>query len=222
MKIDSLLNTESLKKARKMRKLNILILIVLMSPIVFATPSYIFKIDQPADLKISCFDIDKNLCNNAVTCYLTMHYPDQVNLYSNASMTQASNLDWFNLTLNGLNKSGEYPTIVRCVGNTTGYSTFSIEVNPTGLEQTSILDNPMLLIIGILAVLLVIMGAYFHSPSFGFIGSIMFLFAGIYTMIYGFNNVLDLYTRGIGITFIGIGFVFMFLAAYEWVWGKDD
>lgn len=222
MKIHSLLNTGSLKKAAKMRKLNIFIIAILMLPFVFATPSYIFKINEPADLKISCFDIDNKLCNNAVKCNMTMHYPDQTNLYSNVEMSQASNLDYFNYTLHGLNESGEYATIVRCDGNTSAFSTFEIEVNPTGLAQTSILDNPMLLIIGILAILLVALGAYFNSPSFGFLGAIMFLFGGIYTMIYGFNNVVDLYTRGIAITFIGLGFIFMFFAAYEWVWGRND
>ena len=118
--------------------------------------------------------------------------------------------------------NGDYPTIVGCKGNTTGFSTFIINVNPTGRAQTSILDNPMLLILGLLALVLVGMGVYFHTPGFGFIGSIMFLLGGLYTMIYGFNNVTDFYSRGIGITFIGLGFIFMFLAAYEWIWGSRE
>jgi hypothetical protein len=45
----------------------------------------------------------------------------------------------------------------------------------------------------------------------------MFLLGGIYTMIYGFNNVTNLYTRGVAITLIGIGVAFMISSAYEWV-----
>lgn len=223
LSIDRLLKTESFKKVSKMAKLKVIMLMVLlMIPIISAAPSYIFKQSEPSDLKISCFDINNNLCNNAVTCYLTVHKPDQSNLYSNVTMTQSSNLDYWNYTLTGLDDNGNYATIVRCIGNTTGFSTFTFEVNPTGAVQTSILNNPMLLILGILALILIGMGVHFNSPWFGFIGSIMFVLGGVYTMIYGFNNVTDIYTRGISVVFIGVGIIFMFLAAYEWYGGEKE
>ena len=41
-------------------------------------------------------------------------------------------------------------------------------------------------------------------------------------MIYGFDNVTDIYTRGVGLTFIGMGFIFMFTSAYEWLYADGD
>jgi len=37
----------------------------------------------------------------------------------------------------------------------------------------------------------------------------------MYTMIYGFNNVTDLYTRGIAGVIIGLGLIVSISAAYE-------
>lgn len=199
-----------------------IILVSLLLPFVFAAPSYTFKKDEPTDLKISCFDIDNDLCNTEVDCYMTIHYPDLTNLYSEVTLVQSTNLDYFNYTLNDLTQTGEYPTVVRCVGNTTGFSTFTFEVTPTGKTQTSIFDNPMLLVLGIFAIVLIGMGVYFNSAGFGFIGAVMFLLGGIYTMIYGFNNVTDMYTRGIAVTFLGLGFIFIILSAYEWIWGSHE
>lgn len=214
------LKTSNLKNAYKMGKLEIVLLVVLfLIPLAFAEPSYTFKKNADIDLKISCFDIANDLCNTAVSCALTVHYPNLTGLYSNVSMTQSANLDYFNYTLTGLSQTGEYPTIVRCIGNTTGFSTFTFEVTSTGRPAYSILDNPVLILFGIMALVLIAMGAYFSTPWFGFIGAIMFLMGGIYTMIFGFNNVTDLYTQSVGLTFIGLGFIFMFLAAYEWIWG---
>lgn len=206
----------------KTRIYPIFLMVLLLIPIVYAVPSYVFKINEPADLKISCFDIDNTLCNTGVNCYLTVHYPDQTNLFKNGSLTQDSTLEFFNYTMTGLNVSGEYPVVVRCDGNTSGFSTFTFEVNPTGTNQTSILENPLFIIFSILSLVLVGLGMAFKNPWFGFIGSVMFILGGIYIMIYGFNNVTDLYTRSIGVTFLGLGFIFMFTAAYGWLWGDND
>jgi ABC-type transport system involved in cytochrome c biogenesis permease subunit len=76
--------------------------------------------------------------------------------------------------------------------------------------------------LGLLGLVLCIVGATKGIPWFGFIGSIMFLLIGVYTMIYGFDNVNNLYTQGAAIVFLGMGILFMFLSALEWVMDTDD
>ena len=73
-----------------------------------------------------------------------------------------------------------------------------------------------------LATLLLVLGFYLNLVSLGFIGSIMFLLSGIYTMIYGLNDIMNLYTRGIAIALIGLGFIFMYFSAYEWTMGDSN
>lgn len=223
MRIESNINNRNLYKDMDMDKnlsklVITLLLTLLLMPLVLATPSYIFKKDSSADLKIHCFDLENNLCDEVtINCYLTIHYPDSNNYLSNVSMTRTS--DYYNYTLNSLTQTGEYPTVVRCEGNNTGFSTFTFEVTPTGNVQTSILNNPFLILFGVLALALIGMGMYMRAPWIGFLGSLMFIIGGIYTMIYGFNNVTDLYSRSVAGVFIGIGFIFMFISAYEFGWG---
>ncbi len=97
----------------------------------------------------------------------------------------------------------------------------SFEITPTGVTQESISKNPVLLILVILSLIFLVIGAYYRIASFGFIGSILLILSGVYTMIYGFNNYTDLYTRGAAVALIGLGIVVMFVSAYEWLpWGE--
>lgn len=220
-KIDNLLNVKTFRKVNKMVNRTVfLVIMLLLIPLVSAAPSFTFKQHEPADLKISCFDLNKTLCQAGTSCFVTVQYPNMADLVKNQSLTFQE--DYYNVTLQPLNETGIYSVVARCTGITSAFSTFTFEVTPTGKSQTSILDNPMLLILALLAIMLIGMGAYFHNPWFGFVGAIMFLLGGMYTLIYGFNNVTDFYTQGIGITLIGLGFVFMFTAAYEWIWGGEE
>jgi hypothetical protein len=94
---------------------------------------------------------------------------------------------------------------------------YDFYVNPTGREPGSIFNNAVILILFFLGLTLLIVGTLQGNPWFGFIGSIMFLILGVYTMIYGFDNYTDMYTRSVAIVFLGIGIVTMFSSAYEFI-----
>jgi hypothetical protein len=93
------------------------------------------------------------------------------------------------------------------------------EVTPTGVTQNSIFNQPLLIILALVGFGLVIFGAAKGNAWFGFMGALMIILLGVYTLIYGFNNTTDLYTRGIGGVFLGLGFIFLFLSAFEFGWG---
>jgi hypothetical protein len=94
---------------------------------------------------------------------------------------------------------------------------YDFYVNPTGREPGSIFNNAVIFILFFLGLTLLIVGTLQGNPWFGFIGSIMFLILGVYTMIYGFDNYTDMYTRSVAIVFLGIGIVTMFSSAYEFI-----
>jgi len=139
--------------------------------------------------------------------------PNSQIILTNQAMTRNENL--FNYSFCSTNKTGIY-TYGFCNIEGDCYSN-SFEINPIGKISTSILNNPYLLILGLLGLILVLFGAVKGIPWFGFIGSIMFLLLGVYTMIYGFDNGTDLYTRGVAITLLGMGFIFLFTSSYEWL-----
>lgn len=89
-------------------------------------------------------------------------------------------------------------------------------ITTTGINLSSFLENPILIVFIILSLGLLFMAVYFKNASMGFLSGIIFLLSGVYTMIYGLNNMADLYTRGIAITLIALGTIFTIAAAYEW------
>ena len=93
----------------------------------------------------------------------------------------------------------------------------SYDVTPSGITQNSILNNPILLILLGISLLFLILALYTRNYPMGFLSGIMFLISGIYTMIYGFNNYTDDYSRTVGMVLIGLGFIFMFASGYEWI-----
>jgi len=107
---------------------------------------------------------------------------------------------------------------VNGVGDPDGLDTiwgYTFEVNSSGAKQTSIFNNPILLIFILLSVILLTLAFVFNNASIGFLAGILFMLGGMYTMIYGFNNVTDLYTRGIAGVIIGLGLIVSISAAYE-------
>jgi len=179
------------------------------------------------------FNLTNYLTNATVECSFHLYSIEEggehIVIVSDAS--EFNNNRDFEVKVDGRNftKAGEYRYLIECKTpklKDQSYQVGGVEeafkVTPTGKDENSILNSSILLILGLVGVGLIILGLVKNLPWFGFIGSIMFILLGIYTMIYGFNNTTDLYTQGVAITFIGIGFIFMLTSAYEQVWGEDE
>jgi len=91
-----------------------------------------------------------------------------------------------------------------------GFLEYSFEViqNPDIVsfsEPTS--DWRIFLILVVLAIILLIISIYTENYIFAFFSGLLFLIAGAYGMIYGFDNINDFYTRAISIILLGIGMI---------------
>jgi len=179
-----------------------------------------FKVNDNVDLKFTC-TLNNAIPSAAATYNITINYPNgSIFLENNETISLGNGAFKFSTRFP---ETGLYKIQMFCWD---GIYSFSDEgfynITPTGKIQTSIWNNSLLLILGALGLILVITGAIKGIPWFGFIGSIMFLLIGLYTMIYGFNNTTDLYTRGVAITLLGMGVIFMFASAYEWLYDDGD
>ncbi len=118
-----------------MKKLMLLFLLLLL-PVAVAQTSFTFPESTPTDLKVSCFNENNSLCDTTTECLLTIDYPNATNLIKNESMTY--NFNYFNFTLNEnqTTPSGEYSVSVACQGQEVGFTTFTYEVNPTGIRPS--------------------------------------------------------------------------------------
>ena len=205
-------------------KINLLILAAFFLVLVTTVNVQAVKSFQDYDVQIQCENKNtSSYCSSAAMCNLSISYPDSTILFSDGQMTNQGSYHNYTLYAGQLNELGTYDCRGICFddGQSTSFNC-DFEVTSTGVSQVSILDNPLLIIFLILATFCIGIGMYMGNAWFGFMGSVMLLLSGVYTMIYGLNNISDLYTRGVGITLLGLGIVFMFLSAYEWAFGGED
>jgi len=78
-------------------------------------------------------------CNSTVECNITILQPSQDVVVNNLPMT--FNTAFYNFTLdeNQTSVLGRHSTIGICTWNSTGFSTFTFDITPTGEQNTDIL-----------------------------------------------------------------------------------
>lgn len=122
----------------------------------------------------------------------------------------------YNYTFCSTDTTGEYFYTVK--GDKNGIETsetISFEVTPLG-------KLGVLIFLAAFALVFIGFGIGLKIPALGFIGGILFVLAGMYTMIYGLCDVANLYTQGIAVSLLGLGIIFMLSSAYEWfAWGEE-
>ncbi len=186
-----------------------------------ASPSFYVKQYEPYDITFSCTDDSQLLgfCSPATNCNITIIYSNSTIMVNNQNTTNLFNGKFnYSITSAQTNLNGEYNARVGCSGNGLNNSAdFTYEVNPLGEEGKSFLLNPILIFLTFFAFIFIGLGIGLKIPPLGFIGSILLVLAGMYTMIYGFGGVANLYTRGVAISLLGLGFIFMISSGYEWL-----
>ena len=202
----------------KTKILIITLLCIIMLPMVLADTE-IHQINQDIDLRFTCTsngEIPVGALFN-----ISISYPNGSAFINNKQASEIANAI-FNYTTN-FPITGLYKVEMVCIDGTNTYLNSGwYDLTPTGVEQTSILDNPLLLIMGAIGIVILIFSMVYGMPFMGFIASVIFILLGIYTMLYGFNNTIDMYTRGTALVIVGIGIFVMFASAYDWVFGGNN
>jgi len=176
----------------------IIFLVIFLTSIVCADPSFYIPKDTVYDLKISC-EINGFRCPATTLCNLTSEYPNSTTMIDDKQMSNLGN-GFYNYTLN-LNETstvGEYNDRVECSDPGTTLndtSTFSHEVNPTGIrpseQRTESLTRAIYIIFGI-AILLFI-GFLFTTQTVPvkwtfFMLSIIFMLMAINLLFIGIQD----------------------------------
>lgn len=74
-------------------------------------------------------------------------------------------------------------------------------------------NTTMFIIIGLIAILLLILGALTRNYIFSTISGFTILIAGIYSMIYGFGSITNVYTQMISVIIAGIGAIITIISS---------
>lgn len=129
----------------------------------------------------------------------------------------------FALTVNGsfFSRVGQYAYVIECnSSNEVAFISAPLQViqKPvivyTGKTSTTS-DWRVFVILILLSMSLLIFSLYSKSYTFSFITALGFVLSGIYSMVYGFDNVVDLYTRAIGLILIAIGGILAALSVFS-------
>lgn len=213
---------QALKMIKKYFLLLILagLLFVFTLPIILADEpemDFVFKNNEPINLKRVCIN-NGTWCSSSAICNITIQYPNATLLVDNKEMTNQLSFHSYSIypTANGI----YFAAMICYDGADTGSDTFYFKVTPTGDEQGFGL---FIVLIISSAVLLFVSYLFSNDASnyLAFLSGVFFMIAGIYSMIYGINDVANLYTRTVAIISIGLGFIFMFASAYEFTKAED-
>jgi len=155
----------------------------------------------------------KQICGNCSYVNITsISYPNSTVAVAGVLMTQSGTE--YTYTFCNTSVIGTY--IVNGNGNVDGGLipwAYDFQITPDGTRDKSL---AILIIFGLSSLALVGMGVMMKNAYLGFIGGMMFLTIGVYTMINGFVDTADVYTRGFSTMLIGVGAFFTIVAAYEW------
>jgi len=129
---------------------------------------------------------------------------------------------YYNYTFCNTTTLGEY--IINGYGDEGGTLDtweYRLTITETGVEDKSIFDNAILIVLISLALIFLGIGIKTGTIWLGFMSAIMFVLGGIYMTIYGLNDITNMYTQGIGITIIGVGITILFVSVHEGFFDND-
>ena len=152
-----------------------------------------------------CINI-KTILNATSVNISTISYPNGTVAVSNQAMSKTAST--FNYTFCNTSTTGTYIY---------DYFTDEGKVYVNDFEITPMGKLGVLIFLAVFAFIFIGLGIGLKMPPLGFIGAILLVLAGMYTMIYGLCDVSNLYTRGIAISLLGLGAIFIISSAYEWL-----
>jgi hypothetical protein len=182
-----------------------ILLSIVMITIVSASMSSLgtFKQNDCVELKQTC-------ASCSYVNFTRVSYPNSTRALDNVQATKdGSN---FNYTFCSTSALGIY--IVDGIGDVDGTDTvfaYDFEVTPTGMKENTTLFIVMILF----ASVLLFISLLFKNYVFAFLAGVAYLITGTYTMIYGFANLTDTYTRMISVVIIGFGLIVTVLSGLE-------
>jgi len=140
--------------------LSLVFILILSSFVIAAESDYIYEVNTDVELKIACFDTDYASCNDNTNCTILIIKPNGNVLIDNENMSYNSNYFNYTIAAENLTSTGEYSTIIHCLGDSNnGVTSFVFELTPSGIRANEGNSLGLILIVGVL-VLLIIIFAY--------------------------------------------------------------
>lgn len=187
-------------------------LTLLMPNVTAAEDIILAKIGTTTNVVFDCV-IAGAPCGSNATCSVFLRDLDGNYLITDQSATNGGEGN-FNYSVDGsmILTAGDYPFKANCNdGVLAGTNSGFLRVTPTGDER----GISWFLILFFGAIIVLALSLITKNAYFGTIAGIFVTIAGVYTMIFGFNNLTNIYTQILGLIGIGLGFYVMFASVGE-------
>lgn len=187
------------------------IISMMILPCIVAESSYTFKQGEAVNLKIPVFDENNNPVNSSTSCFLTVVDKNQNYLANNSAMSyEGSGIYSYSILSSTLGTS--YVTMSCSDGVTSGFSTFTIDVTPSG-QQGSL---GFFVVIMLVLAGLIVLGFSIKDGWFVILGGMGLIIFALYSMVNGIAGFKDdMVTWGISITMMGVGAYLTIKSALE-------
>lgn len=165
-----------------------------------------------------CVNI-KTILNSTWVNISSISYPNSTLVVSNKAMTKQSLT--FNYSFCQTQPIGNY--VYDYYDDGGNYYVNNFEITSTGTKINYAV--PLFVFLG--AFLILALGLWQKNPLFGLIAGMLFIVGGLYTRIYGFEIINNMYTGAVGIVSLGIGLMLSFISIIEMFYegvevGEDD
>ncbi len=187
-----------------------LVLILVVSMVSAIDTDVSFQFNTKYDLKRPCFN-NGAFCSDGATCNITIIYPNNGDfLINNKLMTNQGSIHNITVQQVSNNRLGVYPVITSCTdGAVSGEDTFNIEITGDGKPSQTFPTQFFAIILSF-----VLIGIGFLSDRLRIMkhaGGMLLMIMGVVTLYpgYSFINYSTLMGKGMGFSFIGMGFYFL-------------
>lgn len=164
------------------------------------------------------------LCPATTTCNVTLYYPDDTPFLENQIATrQGPEKFTYNLTQAQTLTLGPYSGIAFCRDGTINSkpTPFTFQISSSGDSNSQ--NFWIFILLAGSSVIILAIGIISQNEYIGFISGALFIVTGVYSMIYGINGVVNLYTRSIAYVALGLGLLFFIASAWKLgSWGGED
>jgi len=169
-----------------MKKLILMCIIFGMFFISLTSAQLTFTPEEPANIKVSCFDGESAFCSATATCNITVFYPNMSLFVDNQAMTNS--VQYFNHTTPDLDARGEYNAVVQCEDTgTNGYSSFTFLSTDIPMENQGVVAVGILFSIIALAFLFMMLGFKLSQSDTMFPIALFFILISIILGVYVIN-----------------------------------
>ena len=119
----------------------------------------------------------------------------------------------FNYTFLTTEALGTYQVAGYCTDGTSLRNwVYSFTITPGAPAEN---NTSIFLLLGISAVIFLILAILMHNHVISFFSGLLFLSAGVYSLIFGFSSITNIYTQMLSIVLIGLGAITTIVSAFE-------